>query len=115
MLKVDAGSDGARDRASCGSSLRSRGKKAVAGVGMGLVAAAVVQQLRRPPAERDWHGTLGGVVPYDLRPPTWERLRDSLWAPDNEHLWLPRAAGVGWSPNLARVVTLLEGWRPVDE
>lgn len=115
MLKLDAEDTEAQDRASSRSCPRSRSRKAAAGVGLALIAAAVAQQLRRPPAERDWHGTLGGVVPYDLRPPTPTRLRDSLWAPESEHFWLPRAAGVGWSPNLARVVSLIEGWRPIDE
>jgi hypothetical protein len=112
VIKLDgAHQQTSRDRPSA----RSRRRKTAAGVGMALIAAAVVQQLRRPPSERDWHGTLGGAVPYDLRPPTLDRLRDSLWAPDDERLWLPRAAGVGWSPNLARVFSLLEGWRPIDE
>jgi hypothetical protein len=97
------------------TSTTSRRRKVAAGVGTALIAAAVVQQLKRPPSERDWHGTLGGVVPYDLRPPTLDRLKASLWDPDSERCWLPRALGVGWSPNLARVVSVLEGWRPVDE
>jgi len=97
------------------SSLTSRCRHTAGGIGVALIAAAVVQQLRRPPQERDWHGTLGGVVPYDLRPPTLARLKDSVWAPESERVLLPRAAGVGWSPNLARIITLLEGWRPVDE
>jgi len=68
------------------------------------VVAAVLDQLRRPRDERIWHGRLGGLVPYELRRPTLRRLRGSLWAPDDPHLLLPRAFGVGWSPNLARVV-----------
>jgi hypothetical protein len=94
---------------------RGTGRRAYAVVGIALLAAAVRQQLKRPPAERDWHGTLGGVVPYDLRPPTMARVKASLWSPEDERLLLPRAAGVGWSPNLGRLYVLLRGWRPTDE
>jgi hypothetical protein len=94
---------------------RGTGRRAYAVVGIALLAAAVRQQLKRPPAERDWHGTLGGVVPYDLRPPTTARVKASLWSPEDERLLLPRAAGVGWSPNLGRLYVLLRGWRPTDE
>src|SRR5688572_32793282 len=50
-------------------------------LGIAAVAAAVAQELRAPPAERDWRGRLVGAVPYDLRPPTWQRLRGAMWAP----------------------------------
>jgi hypothetical protein len=76
-------------------------------VGMALLAAAVVTELRKPRAERTWHGELGGVVPYDLRPPTPARLKASLWSPDDPRLFLPRAAGVGWSPNLGRLARMV--------
>lgn len=88
-----------------------RGRALAAGVGAALLGAAVLDQLRRPPADRDWHGRLAGVVPYDLRPPTPRRVRESLWAPTSPRLWLPRACGVGWSPNLARVLAVLRARR----
>lgn len=94
---------------------KSRCRDVTAAIGIALLGAAVVQQLRLPRSERTWRGTLAGVVPYDLRPPTPTRVKDSLWAPDDEHLLLPRAAGVGWSPNLARILVLLRDRRPVDE
>jgi hypothetical protein len=94
---------------------RSRGQDVATAIGVALLSAAVIQQMRLPRSERTWRGRLGGVVPYDLRPPTPTRIKASLWAPDDEHLLLPRAAGVGWSPNLARVLVLLRDWRPVDE
>ena len=34
-----------------------------------LVGAAIRDQLRRPPQERTWHGTIAGF-PYDFRIPT---------------------------------------------
>ena len=70
----------------------------------GLTAAAVAEQLRRPETERSWHGALGGLVPYDFRPPTLDRLRATYWAPDSEALLRPHAFGVGWGLNVGRLV-----------
>jgi hypothetical protein len=75
-------------------------------VGVSLVAAAVVKEARTPAEERTWHGDLGGIVPYDLRPPTLDRLRERMWAPQNPQLVVPRAFGVGWTLNIGRVVQL---------
>ncbi|HEX2171784.1 MAG TPA: DUF5808 domain-containing protein, partial [Dehalococcoidia bacterium] len=82
---------------------------------LGLLAAAVAQELRKPAAQRTWHGELAGFVPYDFRPPTWERLKRSFWAPDDPRILTPRALGVGWSVNVARLAQLSgRGPRPVD-
>jgi hypothetical protein len=70
-------------------------------IGVAALAAAVVQELRTPPDERRWHGTLLGVVPYDLRPPTPGRLRAALWDPSNPEVLGPTAFGVGWTVNIA--------------
>lgn len=72
----------------------------------GLVGAAVVQELRTPPDKRKWHGTVGGVVPYDFRPPTPEKARRSWWDPTGP-LVTPIAFGVGWSINFARLLQML--------
>lgn len=72
----------------------------------GLVVAAVAKELRTPAEERTWHGDLAGLVPYDLRPPTLARLRERVWAPEDPHLIVPRAFGVGWTLNVGRVVRL---------
>jgi hypothetical protein len=71
--------------------------------GVALVAACLARELARPPAERTWHGSLFGLVPYDFRPPTLARLRATLWDPANPHLLVPTAFGAGWSLNLARL------------
>lgn len=75
--------------------------------GAGLVAAAVVKEMRTPAERRDWHGDLAGLVPYDLRPPTLDRLCERMWAPDNPSLIVPRVFGVGWTVNVGRVVQLV--------
>jgi len=73
-----------------------------------LVVAAVVTELRKPEEDRTWHGYLGGVVPYDFRPPTWDKIRDAYWNPDSEELFSDRVFGVGWAVNLHRAKELLE-------
>lgn len=72
----------------------------------GAVGAALVQELRTPPEQRTWHGTVGGVVPYDFRPPTVEKLQRGWWDPAGP-LVTPMAFGVGWTINLARVAQAL--------
>jgi hypothetical protein len=72
---------------------------ALAASGLGLVAAAVAQQLRRPRAERTWEGKVGGMVPYNLRPPTVQRLREAYWDRDDPRIVRPKAFGVGWDVN----------------
>lgn len=78
----------------------------------GLVAAAVATELSKPESERTWHGTVGGVVPYDFRPPTWQRIRDAYWNPESDVLFSDRVFGVGWAVNLYKAKTLMqEGFR----
>ena len=75
---------------------------------VGLVVAAVATELSKPEEERTWHGRVGGVVPYDFRPPTWERIRSAYWNPNSEQLFSDRVFGVGWAINLYRAKELLE-------
>jgi hypothetical protein len=87
--------------------------------GAGLVIAAVARELSKPRGERQWTGRVAGFVPYDFRPPTVNRLRQSIWDPESRRLLTPRAFGVGWSVNLAEVSRRggLQGhrdWRLVD-
>jgi hypothetical protein len=72
------------------------------------VAAAVATELSKPDSERTWHGRVFGGVPYDFRPPTWDRFRDAYWNPDSDSLFSDRVFGVGWAVNLYRARTLLE-------
>ena len=77
-------------------------------VAFGLFVAAVVTELSKPAPERTWHGRVGGVVPYDFRPPTWHRIRDAYWNPNSERLFSDRVFGVGWAVNMYRAKTLME-------
>jgi Family of unknown function (DUF5808) len=77
-------------------------------VGFGLIVAAVATELAKPAPERTWQGKVLGVVPYDFRPPTWERIRSAYWNPQSDHLFSDRVFGVGWAINLYRAKTLME-------
>src|SRR5437899_11669306 len=61
---------------------------------IGLVVAAVATELAKPEEERTWHGRLWGTVPYDFRPPTWERIRSAYWNPDSDVLLSDRVFDV---------------------
>jgi hypothetical protein len=74
----------------------------------GLVVAAVATELSKPEPERTWEGRVFGVVPYDFRPPTWQRIRDAYWNPGSDRLFSDRVFGVGWAVNLYRAKTLME-------
>jgi len=74
---------------------------------IGLVVAAVAKELAKPEEERTWHGRVFDLVPYDFRPPTWERIRAAYWNPDSERLFSDRVFGVGWAVNLYRARTLM--------
>jgi hypothetical protein len=73
-----------------------------------LVAAAVATELAKPAPERTWQGKVLGVVPYDFRPPTWQKFREAYWNPDSDRLFSDRVFGVGWAVNLYRAKTLME-------
>jgi len=64
------------------------------------VAGAVYNELRKPAAERTWHGRVLGVVPYDFRLPSLDRIRDAYWNPKDDRLFTDRPLGVGWAVNI---------------
>ena len=77
-------------------------------VAFGLVAAAIATELSKPEGERTWNGRVLGFVPYDFRPPTWQKIRSAYWNPDSDELFSDRVFGVGWAVNLHRAKELLE-------
>src|SRR6266567_8334497 len=83
-------------------------RRAVRWAAVGLVIAAVATELSKPEEERTWHGRVMGTVPYDFRPPTWERIRDAYWNPDSDRLFSDRVFGVGWAVNLYQAKRQLE-------
>jgi hypothetical protein len=63
-------------------------------------AAAIYQELRKPPGARTWNGKVAGVVPYDFRVPTLDRLREAYWAPESDQVFSEKVFGVGWAVNM---------------
>lgn len=67
------------------------------------------------------HGRLLGAVPYDFRPPTTRRVRDTWWNPNDDRIIQPQVFGVGWGLNLAALkrrypaafwaLAVFVGWR----
>lgn len=82
-------------------------RRFVMGLGMGLIAAAVYQELQKPPEKRTWHGQIAGLVPYDFRPPTLERVREAYWNPDEPRILTDRVLGVGWTINFYSLLQVL--------
>ena len=68
-----------------------------------LLAAAVIDQIRRPADERTWTGNVS-VFPYDLRIPTKQRLMERWWNPDDNRILTPKVFGVGWDINVFQVL-----------
>ena len=73
----------------------------------GLMVAAVATELSKPAEERTWEGRVVGLVPYDFRPPTLQRMRDAYWNPLSDHLFSDRVFGVGWAINLHQAKVLM--------
>jgi hypothetical protein len=84
-----------------------RVSNAIRWIGFALLVAALVQELRKPAAERTWHGLVAGFVPYDFRPPTLDRARAVLWNPDDDRILVPTLFGVGWTVNVRALVEAL--------
>lgn len=71
-----------------------------------VAVIAIVKELRTPASERTWHGRVGGLVPYDFRIPTLQRVRDTFWNPDGP-IVSPQVFGVGWTVNLGALKSLI--------
>jgi hypothetical protein len=78
-----------------------------------LAVAAVIKELRLPKEERAWHGALGGFVPYDLRMPTFGKIKRTFWNPDGAII-VNRAFGVGWTINIGAVVAKVRSLSSTD-
>jgi len=99
-----------REEGDPGAAMKSddRGLRDLIGAAVAaLLATAVVRELSLPREDRTWHGRVMGV-PYDLRRPTWRRVQESWWAPEDPRLVTPRVLGVGWSLNLGRIAALIK-------
>ena len=66
---------------------------------MTVALAAVCQELEKPKERREWHGRAAGIVPYDFRVPSLDRLKDSFWNPYEGRVFTPAVCGLGWAVN----------------
>jgi hypothetical protein len=74
---------------------------------IGAVLGAIYVELRKTPEQRTWNGRLLGVVPYDFRMPSVEKVRQAYWNPHSPKLFTDRPLGVGWSVNIPTVLRRL--------
>jgi hypothetical protein len=74
---------------------------------LGLLLAAISQEMSKPEASRTWRGKLWGIVPYDFRPPSWDRLREAYWNPSDDRIFTDRPFGVGWALNFYQLRDLV--------
>ena len=79
-----------------------------------LTLAAICQELEKPEKERKWYGKVAGIVPYDFRLPTVERLKHSCWNPYERRIFTPRVFGVGWTINFYALLENLGFTRQAD-
>lgn len=93
--------------------MQRRVRRVIRVASIALTAAAIAQEMSKPEDERSWQGLVLGFVPYDFRPPTFQRFRDAFWNAQDERLFVPRPWGVGWAINFFRardlLTTLFEG------
>jgi hypothetical protein len=75
---------------------------------------AIIQELRKSPDERTWHGKVADFVPYDFRIPTIGRARSTYWNPSGAIL-SGKVFGVGWAPNFGVLTKMLGKWRPRED
>ena len=78
-------------------------------VAFALLIVSVITELRKPKSERTWHGQLFELIPYDLRLPNLVRARATYWDPENSNVLVPTLFGVGWSVNLAALISAIRG------
>ena len=77
---------------------------------LAVIGVTIIQELRKPPDERTWHGKVADVVPYDFRIPTIDRMKSTYWNPEGPVL-SSKVFGVGWAPNFGAGETVWEGNR----
>jgi len=86
--------------------------KAVAVAAVGLVTAAVINEMGKPKKARQGHGRVAGFVPYDLRRPTGEAIWRGFWNPDDSRVFTPAFFGIGWTLNLWALLEKLGVFEP---
>ncbi|MBI4301261.1 MAG: hypothetical protein HY664_01480 [Chloroflexi bacterium] len=86
-------------------------KNAAKIIGIALVTAAVVQELKKPAEQRAWRGHLTFSIPYDFTSPSLQRLKEAYWNAQDDRIITERVFGVGWAINVHALLRKL-GWLP---
>jgi hypothetical protein len=76
-------------------------------LGVAVLIGIIYKEARKGPEDERWHGKSLGFVPYDLRPPSLARIRETYWNPDDPILFPGRVAGIGWGINFAALANKL--------
>ena len=77
-------------------------RNVVLAVGAGLLAAALVEELRKPAPDRTWEGRIAGLIPYDLRLATPEGFRAARQRPEEARIVLGYRLDLTRAARLAR-------------
>lgn len=77
------------------------------GVIVGLIAAAIGQELAKEPEQRTWKGKVAGI-PYNFRLAEWSDISGEYWNPENDHIITPHVIGMGWGINFAAIANRLQ-------
>jgi hypothetical protein len=77
-------------------------RKLAIAIGAGLLAAALVEELRKPGDERTWEGRIAGLIPYDLRVATRDGFREAMDRPEEARVVLGYRLGLPRAARLAR-------------
>jgi hypothetical protein len=78
---------------------------------MTLTLAAILQEMEKPPPERQWQGRIAGFIPYDFRLPSLQKLINTYWNADADRILMPAAFGIGWGINFHPLLERLRLWR----
>jgi len=68
-----------------------------------VTLAALCQELEKPREERRWNGRLG-IIPYDFRMPTVNRVKESFWNENDARIFTKPLFGVGWGINFFAIL-----------
>ena len=71
-------------------------------VGGALLAAALVEELRKSADERTWEGRIAGLIPYDLRLATRQGFRQAMNRPEEARVVLGAKVDLPRAAKLAR-------------
>ena len=87
----------------------TRLQRIVSVLGLGLVIAALVNELRTPRGLRAWRGNILGV-PYNFRiPGSLDELARTHWNPEGKVI-VSQPIGVGWSINIPGLLRRFNLW-----